>query len=71
MSHWYRCGISEPGTSDDGEAAEIYSRAVAATPSNIDAIDGLIRSLQKTGGSQKIAAAYQKYRESIKPIKKK
>ena len=54
-----------------GEAAEIYSRAVAATPSNIDAIDGLIRSLQKTGGSQKIAAAYQKYRESIKPIKKK
>ena len=22
MSHWYRCGISEPGTSDDGEAAE-------------------------------------------------
>lgn len=54
-----------------GEAAEIYSRAVAATPSNIDAIDGLIRSLQKTGGSQKIAAAYQKYRESIRPIKKK
>ena len=38
---------------------------------NIDAIDGLIRSLQKTGVSQKIAAAYQKYRELIKPIKKK
>ena len=40
-----------------GEAAEIYSRAVAATPSNIDAIDGLIRSLQKTGGSQKKGSA--------------
>lgn len=53
-----------------GEAAEIYSRAVAANPSNIDAIDGLIRSLQKSGGRQKAAAAYQKYRESIKPIKK-
>ena len=54
-----------------GEAVEIYSRAVAANPSSIDAIDGLIRSLQRTGGNQKIAAAYQKYRESIKPLKKK
>ena len=52
---------------------EIYSRAVAANSKSIDALDGLIRSLQRTGvgKNQKIAAAYQKYREMIVPIKRK
>lgn len=56
-----------------GEAVEIYSRAVAANSKSIDALDGLIRSLQRTGvgKNQKIAAAYQKYREMIVPIKRK
>ena len=56
-----------------GEAVEIYSRAVAANSKSIDALDGLIRSLQKTGvgKNQKIARAYQQYREMIVPIKRK
>ena len=51
-------------------AEEIYSRAVAANPADISAIDGLIRALRKVGGKAKIADAYQVYRESI-PIRKR
>ena len=47
------------------QAVEIYSRAVAANPNSPDAIDGLIRALRKTGGKEKVAAAYQSYRESL------
>ncbi len=49
-------------------ACEIYSRAVAANPSDISAIDGLIRALGKTG-HPKEAAAYQRYRETI-PVRR-
>lgn len=45
-------------------AAELYSRAVAANPSDISAIDGLIRALRKTGKGD-IANAYQRYREFV------
>ena len=48
------------------QAVEIYSRAVAANPASLDAIDGLIRALRKTGGKTKVADAYQSYRESLK-----
>ena len=47
------------------QAVEIYSRAVAANPNSPDAIDGLIRALRKVGGKEKVAAAYQSYRESL------
>ena len=47
------------------QAVEIYSRAVAANPNSPDAIDGLIRALRKTGGKEKVAAAYQSYRDSL------
>ena len=51
-------------------ASEIYSRAIAANPNSIDAIDGLIRSLQKIGGEKaKLAQAYQRYRDFLKPSK--
>lgn len=50
-------------------AAEIYSRAIAANPNDITAIDGLIRALRKVGGKEEIAAAYQQYRETI-PVRK-
>lgn len=50
-------------------AAEIYSRAVAASPASFDALDGLIRALRKQG-KPKIAQAYQLYRESI-PAKRR
>ena len=53
------------------QAAEIYSRAVAANPSSRDAIDGLIRSLRKVGNKSKVAQAYQLYRDSLSVNKKK
>jgi hypothetical protein len=51
-------------------AAELYSRAVAANPSDISAIDGLIRALRRTG-SGKVADAYQSYRDSLSQRKVK
>ena len=52
------------------QAAEIFSRAVAASPADLQAIDGLIRALRRTGGHKTDANAYQLYRESI-PLKQK
>lgn len=52
------------------QAAEIFSRAVAASPASIQALDGLIRALQRSGGHKTDAQAYQLYRESI-PLKRK
>ena len=52
------------------QAAEIFSRAVAASPTSLMAIDGLIRALQRSGGRKAEARAYQLYRESI-PLKRK
>ncbi len=49
-------------------ACELYSRAVAANPGDISAIDGLIRALRKTGRSKE-GAAYQSYRDTI-PVRK-
>lgn len=51
-------------------AREIYSRAVAANPASLDAIDGLIRSIRKTGTDAKVAQAYQAYREMLPKGKK-
>lgn len=53
------------------QAAEIYSRAVAANPSSLSAIDGLIRSLRRVGGKTKVAQAYQLYRDSLSVNRKK
>ena len=47
------------------QAREIYSRAVAANPASIDAIDGLIRSIRKANGDRKVAQAYQAYRDIL------
>jgi len=54
-----------------GQAVEIYSRAVAANPVSLSAIDGLIRALRKVGGRQKEAAAYQRYRDFVASTLKK
>ena len=48
------------------QAVEIYSRAIAANPTSYDAIDGLIRVLRKGGKADKVVAAYQKYRDSLR-----
>ena len=47
------------------QAVEIYSRAVAANPASLEAIDGLIRAFRKSGGKTKVAEAYQQYRLSL------
>ena len=49
-------------------AAEAYSRAVAARPYDISAIDGLVRALRKCGNA-KSAAIYQNYRDFVSPPK--
>ena len=54
-----------------GQAVEIYSRAVAANPVSLSAIDGLIKALRKVGGRQKEAAAYQSYRDFLSATTKK
>jgi len=52
-------------------ALELYSRAVAANPADLSAIDGLIRALRKVGGRGKDADAYQSYRDSLSQRKTK
>jgi len=46
-------------------AVEIYSRAMAANPTSLDAIDGLIRAQRRSGGPKKVTQAYQDYRDAI------
>lgn len=53
------------------QAREIYSRAVAANPASLDAIDGLIRAIRKTGGGAKLAKEYQAYRDTLPKGKKR
>lgn len=53
------------------QAREIYSRAVAANPASLDAVDGLIRALRKTGANSRVVRAYQSYRDSLPRKKKK
>lgn len=45
-------------------AVEIFSRAMAADPTNVSAVDGLIRAHRKCGNA-KTADAYQGYRNAI------
>ena len=51
-------------------AMNIFSRAVAASPTSIQALDGLIRAMQKSGGNKTAARAYQRYRDFIASSKK-
>jgi len=53
------------------QAVEIYSRAVAASPATVEAVDGLIRALQRVGGRQDDARAYQRYRDFLVANRKK
>lgn len=52
------------------QAVEIYSRAVAAAPTSIPALDGFIAALRRVGGKTSVARAYQDYRDSLKTKKK-
>lgn len=52
------------------QAVEVYSRAIAASPTSLEALDGLVRALRKVGKNGKVAEAYQQYRETL-PSRKK
>ena len=64
VSDFLAAGEFAAATGNHLTARELYSRAVAADPTNISAIDGLIRALRKTNQS-KTASAYQLYREFL------
>ena len=51
-------------------AVEAFSRAVAADPANITAIDGLIRALRRSGRAS-TGSLYQEYRDSLSVKKAK
>ena len=51
-------------------AVEIYSRAMAADPASIGAVDGLIRSLRRVNKT-KAASAYQAYRDTLPSPRKR
>lgn len=53
------------------QSRELYSRAMAANPASLDAIDGLIRSLKKANAEGKIIQAYQAYRDILPAARKK
>lgn len=53
------------------QAVDFYSRAVAADPNSLGALDGLIRSLRRVGGRNSAAQAYQGYRDLVASSKKK
>ena len=42
-----------------------HARALAASPTSLDALDGLIRSLKRVGSKTSLAQAYQRYRDSL------
>lgn len=57
----------------NASAVETFSRALAANPDSVEAIDGLIRALRATGSKDNAAVArdYAAYRETVKPTAKK
>ena len=47
-------------------AREIYSRAIAANPASVEALDGIVRAFRRIGGDQKAGAAYYGYLKMIR-----
>ena len=76
LRHWavstfVKAGALAASIGSHAQAVEIYSRAVAASPTTIEAIDGLVRALQRVGGRQADARAYQQYRDFLVASRKK
>ena len=46
-------------------ALELYSRALATNPVDLNALDGLVKCIKKVGGKQEVAAAYEAYRAEL------
>lgn len=53
------------------QAVEIGSRALAANPASLEALDSLIAALGKTGAKREDIAAYREYREAIAGARKR
>lgn len=49
-----------------GAAMRIYSRVLAISPTSTEAVDGVIRSAEKSKADRAIIAAYRDYREMLK-----
>lgn len=47
-------------------AREIYSRAIAANPASVEALDGIVRAFRQIGGDQTIGGAYYGYLKMIR-----
>lgn len=47
------------------QAVQVYSRALAANPTSVEALDGLIRAFRRVGSKTSLAQAYQRYREFL------
>ena len=47
------------------QAVQVYSRALAANPTSLSALDGLIRSLGRVGSKTSLSQAYQRYRDLL------
>ena len=52
-------------------AVQVYSRALAANPTSVEALDGLIRALRRVGSKTSLAQAYQRYRDLLQTKKGK
>lgn len=71
VSTFLKAGAFAAKIGSHAQAVAIYSRAVAASPTSFDALDGLIRALLRVGGRKADARAYQLYRDSLVVRKKK
>lgn len=65
VSTFLAAGALAAKLGNHAQAVEIFSRAVAANPTSLDAIDGLIRALNRVGGQRTVAMAYQAYRDVV------
>jgi len=71
VSTFITAGTFAAQVGSHAQAVEIFSRAVAASPTSLEALDGLIRALQRVGGRRQDAQAYQRYRDALSARKKK
>ena len=71
VSTFLKAGAFASKIGSYAQAVEIYSRAVAASPTSIEALDGLIGALNRVGGRKSDARAYQLYRDTLTVRKKK
>ena len=71
FSTYLKAGELAERLSLHAQAVEIYSKAVAANPSSLAAVDGLINAFRRAGSPKKVISAYRQYREILPSAAKK